>query len=547
MMFSKKGCIPESAAELVPPSDVIPPNHGSIVDQYFEDIDGLVNDYGTALSNLKSIVKRGLDPSSIAETEIIDFPYAEGGDRTHRREFEKYFRYCRDECMYVIMNAKNDAQIFAHAEEGDEHWNEIVASLASHKLLANPESEAKASTKRESQLFLDIFDAELLKMQAGNQLFERTKQLLETNPTSLLKVLSEITEGDRDQEEYRPLLTFLATNHFDPTEPSIVDVTLEVLEEMPEAYAKSFLGDLDQCFSNDTATATQAREKVDPDVLSWLDFIHANSSTNETATLPSGIFLGRRLETWPEPLRRLLLNDYKEVVSEMRATFNAALLPYKDPSIFYISGDEFAKMCQDREIRNKSRGGGTTRKRPGSSKRGGSRVTKAVKISQFVESGQEELPRLVQRISVLSKTANGFIEGVTVDATDEAGEDISDEALLGLKPVTNYLNEMSSDAQIQADLLTMLRSIIDEPRFNGADKMTDITISMNNGNGHNTKHNAWHLNPNKRSNLSVGDIARQTRIYYVILKDPSGATTIGLLNIDHKNSAEKLRGSFKVT
>lgn len=526
--------------------DSLPPEQGITVDRYFEDIDMLVNDFGTALSNLKSIVKRGLDPASIAEAEAIDFPDVEGGDRTHRREFEKYFRYCRDECMYVIMNAKNDAQIFAYTEDGSELEAEVLASLAVHRIQANPDSDAKASIRRESKLFIEVFDAELAKMRAGALLFEHTKRLLETNPTNLLKVLSEITEGQRDQEEYRPLLTFLATNHFDPSEESLVDATINVLEATPEAYTRNFLTELDECFSSDSDASTVHREKVDPDVLSWLDFIYSNSYTDGTATLPSDVFMSKPLDSWPEPLRRQLLSEYSEVVKEMRTTFNDTLVQYKDPSIFYISGEDFSKMQQDRDARNKSNNKGAAKKRSGASRRG-SRVTKAVKVSQFVETGQEEQPRLVQRISVMAKTPQGFVEGASVDTVDESGEEISDQALLQLKPVTNYLCEMDSDPQIQGDVLTMLRSIIDEPRFNGADKMTDVTVSMSNGSGHNRKLYAWHLNPNKRSNLSVGDVGRQTRIYYVIFKDSEDNSVIGLLNIDHKNSAEKLRGSFKAT
>lgn len=536
----------ETPYDQVAGGDGLHPQQGITVERYFDEIDTLVNDFGTALSNLKSIVKRGLDPDSIAEAEAIDFPDVEGGDRTHRREFEKYFRYCRDECMYVIMNAKNDAQIYAYTEDGSELEAEVLASLAVHKLQANPASEAKASIRRESQLFVEVFDAELAKMRAGALLFEHTKHLIETNPTNLLKVLSEITEGHRDQEEYRPLLTFLATNHFDPSEESLVDATIDVLEATPEAYTRNFLVKLDECFSADLDTSTAHRDKVDPDVLSWLDFIHSNSYTDGTATLPSDVFMGKPLESWPEPLRRQLLAEYSEVVKEMRTTFNETLVKYKDPSIFYISGEDFSKMQQDREARRNRTSKGPAKKRSGNSRRG-SRVTKAVKVSQFVEAGQEEQPRLVQRISVMAKTPQGFIEGMSIDALDESGTDVSDDALLQLKPVESYLGEMNSDPQIQDDVLSMLRSIIDEPRFNGADKMTDITIGVNTGNGHNKKLYAWHLNPNKRSNLNVGDVGRQTRIYYVIFKDGEGNSVIGLLNIDHKNSAEKLRGSFKAT
>lgn len=539
-MSSEIPGIPEQPGLETVPRDVLLPPQASTTDVFLECIEPLMESYARALSDLRDAIRNGLDEDTIRAAETVDYPSMETGGREQRRRDNSYLKACRSDVVYAIACAKNDAQLMV-MEQDPAVQQEILATHAARTFELGEASMSSESDKHFARTWIAVFEAECAKVRAEEAFCAATLELVKDRPENLLDLLGELANGERETDDYRPLLQYLARQHFDPFEHSFVDATVDVLSSRPERYEDEFLAELDEFLKKSPTERAETLGSIDAGVLEWLHYIHITILDDGEQMTPTKLFGTNSHSVWPAPLREMLVEVYADKLRTARQQAGILLEEFKDPSLFYITGEQFAKIKSDYNMA--TRAVAPKKKRQG--RPGGGRVTTAARAETFAESKVASAPQ-VHKIGVAKATPDGRLIPECVDVDDQNTEQLQD-VILGLKPVQDYLSEISSDPRIESDLLAMFASIIETPRFAGAAKLINAQVTIINDEGHGVKHPIWHLNPKRRPGLSIGSVADQTRIYYVLLKDQAGKTVLGLLNVAHKNSAEKLRGHFRQT
>ncbi len=535
---------PREAAEIPGGVDILEPVALAPTEQFLASIDPLVQDYGIALRTVRSIARGALSDDFILGLLHADYEDMADASRGERRFDQAFIRSQRQDMAHTLMGAKNDAQLLEIGGKADDE-EYVAAQIAQHTFDSSETTGSRYLFLRaSSQIWLNMFSAERRKVQLEKQLQDQTLGLINTHGVVVLvDLLSTLKDPSRDPDELRPFLQYLAKNHFDPFEKSILEASLERLEGEPQYSLNAFLHLVDDCFSDDEELQKTAIETIPKDAQTWFKFLRDVLKVDDGALPPSTLLGAKSWDHWPPSLQEAFLGHHRRVITETRDAYLEMLTPLRDSSNFYIRDTDLDTMSRPAQTTQRSGG----KRRKGGATRGGRVTARRAKPEDFVLGAEIDTDsRPVGRIATLSKTPEGHMLGSGIDMTSEDFDETQlDTQLLALRPVADYLASKRSDSDIQTDLLKMLRSLLEEPRGNGAEKTTDIQISITSAAVNNRRTSVWRLNTNKRTNLSVGDVARQTRIFYTLSRDDEGRTVLGILDISHKASNENLRGGWK--
>lgn len=525
---------PESG--LPSPGNIIVEPILSDAEMFMGTIDPIAQDYGAALKSLRDIVRVSLSDETLLAAATPECPWLALDDRDSRRRNTQTMRELREDVIYQTVLAKNDAQVAEIGDRIEDRQDAEAEALRQQEAMANGEGLNAFF----GAVWVNVYHAERRKIQLEKQLMTHTLNLVNADPKQLIEVLTIVTDPEADTEDHKPFLQYLAKNHFDPFEVSILDTVLENLEEAHSLTLPGFLDQLHGCYAADAETREASRVNYPEEILEWFDlFARTLQQADGSPVLPGVMLIHVPVAMWPSSVREAFLSEHRQLLGSVRQQYMYLLEPLQDSSNFFISDDQLDQVKAASQARIAGVKPTKSTKRKSSS---GRRVTQRTRASDFVVSKIEDEPRAVNTVAEMAQTPNGHVHAKAVDL-DAIEEDELDDTLLSLGPVADYLREKSSDPDIRRDLLSMLHSLIDQPRGNGSQKTTDMQVSISfGGRSNNKRMPVWRLNPNQRTDLSIGDTARQTRIYFTITRGDEGQTTVGILGVRHKASSEKLRG-----
>jgi hypothetical protein len=157
------------------------------------------------------------------------------------------------------------------------------------------------------------------------------------------------------------------------------------------------------------------------------------------------------------------------------------------------------------------------------------------------EEEPHELP--ISHVGSL-KQINGGAQAADTYEIGESDIETASDQLMESRAVQRYLTHYHGDSALTDDLSRMVASLISEPQGNGVSKMNAVRLSYQLESGYHKKLTVWHLNPNRRTGLTLSDTGRETRIYYVLAPvEGTDTKQLLLLSVLHKNDAAKIRSS----
>lgn len=513
------------------------------VELFFANIDEPVQDYGLAIRGLRQACREALDDDSIRRAVLEDQP--ELNDHTNRH-FQRWLTNAmkedRDACRRAIVDARACAQVYV-VDQDTEHGATIESLIATYQEQSQPENCADATQRHIARSWLAVFGAEKQRMEAEDVIDTMLGNYLESDAEAPFDILESLCADDFDTSEYWPFLTFLANCRQDPLLHDLIDDHFEWQLTEPLRMAPTYLAILNKCYSEDEDQRTAARELIGQGVLEWMDMFHNVVVVGEHKLAPSQLLSCVPAEEWPQEVQANVRELQAERIGLARASFRELTTPYIDKRNFLIGHEQFEIII------NQGGKPHTSSKKKRSGKSSGSRITVASNLATLV-GRTEDATELQNPISAIAQPvfASGNSKRVLAPTEylipDELSERQFYEGLLSLRAIQRYLAGQGD--QLQRDVITMLHSLIRTPRGNGATKLTGAKMGLEQpGTTFVEQLPIWHLNPNKRSGLNVGDMGRQTRLYYLLPKaQEAGRATMLLLGLGHKTDYEHLRGRF---
>lgn len=516
----------DEVAERALPTDALMPAADGRLDAFFEGIDPVIQDYRLAIRNVRTACRQALDEETIRDAVWEDYPDEQVSGREELRSFSRQLREERNDCGLVIISAKNAAQTLVFTDSEDT--KDKVANLRNEYAADLDESTPQSSmAKHSARSWLGVFEAEKKRVELEGTLRNNLLTLIASN-SGATELVEHVTSEEFDSDEYRPLLVFLAKQAHDPMETDLVDTAFQIIRKHPELYRDDFVECLDRCYDEDPSVREEARGRIDPISLAWFDAIRKVMRADDLPSLPSQFLVSLNVDDWPESLRLQLEDDHRINIDGLEQKWSAELAPYIDKSTFYISDDDYEQIVRTRTVPEKRT------KRQRSAARTGGRVTKRLRPETIIGDLPPESPWVLDRVSD-SVIVSGLVQ--PRETIEIADTDDLETAVRGLSAVRRYLGKIDSDPRIGQDVVSMVISLLAEPRGNGAAKLTQTTIKLDNGNTHERPLPVWRLNPKQRSGLSLGEVAAQTRVFYLL---PKGLAQVVLLDVGHKNSYEHL-------
>ncbi len=525
----------------------------------FTDMDDSIQALGHANRQLVAANARFLSKEEVDAwaTECELDAGADLASRAVKRAAKSTFTQYRDHLSYTTTLARyhaaqksfldpvTHADIHEDVDQKKREYTEIF------------EQSADPFARKKAEVWVTVFNAQERSLQEEVTIETRINEYLDLEPSNIFNLIHYIEEGDYDKAEYRPLLEFLAKNNFDPTESQQLQLRLEVLKEEPELLKSPFARALDMAVTSDDTEGEAARALFEdsPEVIEWLrfmcDYVNADEQRREPVR-PSDLLLDIPVGEWPSSVSTLFKNYANLYIVAYQNKVTNILTPYRRDVLFGVVESDMESIS----ARLNSRGGKQQSKQRGGRVQETNRTSKKGR-NEKITSQEELASTVVDRIGRCPKTPAGFIveDIAAIDIKEEAGvkRHLTDTAALtALESVSSarkYIEAHSSDPDFQLDILRMMQSVLEEPRGNGAAKMPDMKINVITDPAQSAYCKdipVWRLNPNDRSDLTIGNTARDTRIYYTITTDKkTGEQTLALLHVGHKSKTNQIAGYWK--
>ncbi len=510
------------------------------VEVFFEQIGDSTQKFGTAIRHLRDLTTSVLNEDRLTMVVLDTLGMTEAPqNRDEARQFKRKITNTKKETKPLVVFGRASAQAYSIFDENidsndDPHnvRDKIKNTYAHYFAIANDENELPI-VRYEADSWVKVFEAQKDICEAEKELYNDLRLFLGLDPQNIVELLSYIGSEQFDIDEYKPFLRFFAKNMFDPFAENLVENRLADLSEKPEHYVGVFCDFINQCFSEDDEVRQFAIETIGTENIEWVNFVR-----NELVGADSigDYFAGITFEEWPEPLRLKLVSAHEELLRAIHNAYKELLRPHVDTKDFFIDPDDITVMLDNGMSRADGKPNTESRK---ANRRQNSRSSIKSRPDSFLPEEAKEDERKVTAIASWSLGTRGFITSDTL-LIDEDERPIRD-ILLDIPQVKSYLKGRS-DPKIEDDVVAMLESLLSEPYGNGANKLNARNVSLEISDRHHKQYSKWHLNPNKRTGLTIGDTGRNTRIDFVPYRDENGEFCIAIIDVGHKNDLVKTKG-----
>jgi hypothetical protein len=361
--------------------EALPPE--GTVERLFADLDPTVEAYAGHLQELRTICRDSLDQETLANLLVSFDDRLADPSRKASRGFAPVTKHVRARTEGTIVLARMSAQSYSlrHTTEPDviEKTESLKQELYKKRDNTDPSGPA-AEARYQAGVWLGVFEAERARCEDEKTMFNAVAGFLDADPQNIIGLQEAIVSPDLDHQEYRPLLSFLAKNYFDPLlAPKIIDEKFLDLSAHPEHSQADFCKLFDSCFSDDEAEGQAASEILSPESLDFLGFIRNSLALrfpNSDGSIPSlsEIFTDTPLQEWPDPLRQALEKAWCGYVDTLKQGYVAALKPYADTKNFLVP-KQTATAVQNGGRGDPSRSNSKRASSTGSRRKGGGRTT----------------------------------------------------------------------------------------------------------------------------------------------------------------------------
>lgn len=502
----------------------------------FEDIQAV----GAVWRDLASVKAGFLDSEALAQALAEEECSLETNNREGRRQGEqaKNMRDLKTRTEQSILVAQYvvTAQLFG--EEADiAGANEYFA--VEEALYAEGQNDGQSPDNRHlTAALVEVGYAYMHALQAEGKLFNNVVEWLgsTTNPRRFAEMVEWMRSPNAEPEgEHRPLFELLARYEHDP-KLQLINVFIEEWEKQP-----SFLQETATELLVDQAEETDADDTVlelgfSADDIAWVGFMKAaleQLGITANGDLLKSLFADADFSELPRSIQETIAASHDEQIAVLKQTYLDMLKQFARPNRF-LAVDVPEHLYTNKEQRQRQSSKKRRNRSPGS---GRTSISNRV-ISRAVEI--EPVAAITEVHKVVQSEGNGYLltELPSHDDSNETGsvETQLVDRLMASGEAASFLKRYRNDARLPTDVKNMFLSILQNPRGNGCDKIKATKLKIGEGPG-GKLYPVWHLNPNKRSGLSIGELGRKTRIFYVLLPGENGEE-LGLLDISNKNMAE---------
>lgn len=535
--------------EIEHPEIVLPglDNRTDPVDTFLGQISDQAQYFGSSMRTLRKLCASVISDEQLTEVVLSSDGYDEGSaNHEDRRRLKRDILAARKIVKPIIVYARGAAQSYVWWDTDDDgegrqrNRNTIKSVYASYYNIAQGSTPGSSEAMFSAAAWLDIYEAEKEVCETEKQLVSDFRFFLGVDPNNVVHLLNHMQSEDFDRDAYRPFLQFLANSVFDPRKPNVLQDHLDDIAEKPGLFITGFCSIIDQCYVGDEEVQESAIATVGAENVEWINFAHTQQVDVDAGS--AGDYF-RQLDDWPEPLKKCLATAHQSLLQELALKYKELLEPYIDKKSFTVSQEELIVLLEN----GAANMNGSADIKPSRSKRPKNGRTTLKSRAECYLPEPETDPFKVRMIAELASGPHGYILQKKIDLQAET-TDVQPlaEQIRNLPSAAEYLKKQS-DPKIEDDLIRMVESLLSEPYGNGASRMLDskVSIQLEDNHRNNKSYAVWHLNPNKRSNLSVGDTGRETRIYYVPHRDKEGNFTISILRVGHKNDTSKINTSVK--
>lgn len=522
------------------------------IEAVLAELDDSIQTLGHANREIVGVNNRYLARGAVEEwcTGCLEADGDQISSRGDRRGSKSTFAFYREHLAYTIMLGRYHAgqRYFLKEDSHQEVFDDIERQREEY---IEDYGGGDPFRSKKAEAWLSSYSAQSSAYEQEVVIESRLNEYFDLAPENIFKFIDFLEDGDYDKIEYKPLLDFLAKNCFDPQESDCLRLRLEDSGDEPDLLRAPFMQALDLAIGSTDPAGDRARNLFanNPNIIEWLSFMgkRLGESTGEAElVLPTDILRVVSPEDWPTDLQELFSRYGELYVAVYRERVLKLLTPYRRDVLFGVVDGDMENISS--RLDSKSTQSRPTKKRRQQGN-GGNRTSSKSRVEKLTAQELLAAEPVITHIGRCPQIPGGhMIEGI-----GEVGRDgLHAAALTMLRAVGSarkYIESHRSDPDLGADVLRMTASLLEEPRGNGAAKMPDMDIKIVNGSGngsHGKPLAVWRLNPNQRTGLSIGDTARDTRVYYVITTDKeTGQQTLALLDVSHKSSANKLRGFWK--
>ncbi len=507
------------------------------VEAFFDQISDAVQRFGSTTRKLRQTCTSAMSDEQLAEVVLSTAPNGEEPvGRDQMRMFKRDVAEARKATKPIIVYARAAAQSFVLYEliandETDlsENREAIKESYATYYNLAKDETQTPAA-QYGAACWIDIYEKQKDVCEVEKELLLALKFFLGVDANNIVELLQYMQSEDFSPDEYEPFMRFLANNFFDPRAEDVIGNQLETAQERPEYYVPAFCSMMDRCFSEDDETRANNIAMVGEENLSWITFLKNHYTSNDTTV--GNAFNAISFEDWPQSLQDRLIQTHTDLVKALEGSYKELLRPHTDAKSYTVASEEL-KVMMDNGI-TRANGNETSSSKSRRKKNG--RASIKNRPDAYIPEAAEDLP-VITNINVLAQGPRGYTLTNEYDTTGQDTDAVK-EIIKELPPVKAYL-KARLDLTLEKDIMAMFESLLKEPYGNGASKMHAWKVKLVLGERQSKSLPVWHLNPNKRTNMSIGDVGRDTRLYYVPYRNSDGIFCIALLDVGHKNEMAK--------
>ncbi len=525
-------------------------------DILFEEIQSC----GAAWRDLAQKKKDALDEDNLRDV-FQQIAANEGVDamvnRQDRRAEASVLRTMSGDVKEMILMAQHNITYQAYGDEESGQYREDAKKdfEREQQLYALGENDGQSLASRYmTKVYVEIGESFEVAVTAENDLIQKLVHWIGSHPNRFGELVEWMHGPDADPHgENRPLFELLARFEFDP-KLQFIDIIGEHWKNQPrvlQGNATSHAVDTaippTKSEHSDTEQTPELNLELTDADASWIRFIpkllgqlgvEADNDRIKSALKDIAF------DDLPESLREAITNTHTSQLDTLRKAYLEALEPFKKPSRFLAfdmpKRQEAAQQTGGKKKRhNRERGGRTTA--------GGRALAQVVEIEPVAA---------INAIHGVTKTLKGYVltelpQAPQVEASESAEAEPTAEAslrdtLLNSVIAQKFLKRYQNDTRLPQDIEHMFESILLNPRGNGVTKLINETITLGEeGSNARKAYTIWHLNPNKRSGLSLGDVGRKTRIYFAVIPGDNGEELV-LLDVSNKNVTEEYRsGDWK--
>lgn len=518
----------------------------------FEEIQAV----GTAWRRLAQVKQDSVDEACLHEI-VLDETEAQNlhtdRNRESRRTSSNLMRTMARDAKRMILLAQHNItyQVYGDEHQG-EYKEQAKADLAAEVELyeLGDQDGQMRSDRYLTKVYVETALAYRGALDAENDLVKKFVRWIGVHPNRFGELADWMNGDTADaQGENRPLFELLARFEFDP-KLQFIDAILEHWEdkhEMLQGAVTNWV--VDQTISQDAGEVANDELKsfdISDEDLSWVGFLpillKQFGVTADKDLIKAALF-DTSIGELPVGLREAIVKAHGSHLSYVRDLYLNGLMQHRKPSRFLAfdipqAQGEIAQTSNKKKRAKREGGGGRTTV----SKRAFSQV---VEIEPVVA---------INAVHGASKTPRGYIltslpQSPSLDTTEssqpKSGGRTPQDQLLKATVTQKHLARYQSDPRLAQDMAQMFESILFNPRGNGCSKLSNELIKLGNGGSNDRKaYPVWHLNPNKRTGLTIGDVGRKTRIYYAVIPGEHGEELV-LLDISNKNVTDEYRsGDF---